>query len=158
MSPKPNELPLQSVLNATSAQLDIAAEDAETAINSVLESFEAAAGAVEGLEAAMNGVADAEPREILESVMALRKLLRRSVVDLQFQDRLIQRLAMASREMRVLAGNGAPDDDSLFADGAVPRSAASLYSASQLSRINTAAGNEATTLLTPADDDDIELF
>ncbi len=158
MASEPNELPLQSVLSATSAQLDIAAEDAESAINSVLESFEAAAGAVEGLEAAMNGMADVEPTEILESVMALRKLLRRSVVDLQFQDRLMQRLAMASREMRVLAGNGSPDDNTLFADGAVPRSAASLYSATQLSRINIAAGNEAATSLPSDEDDDIELF
>lgn len=157
MTTEPKDLPLQSVLSATSTQLDIAAEDAETAINSVLESFEAAAGAVEGLELAMNGMSDLEPGEILESVTALRKLLRRSVVDLQFQDRLMQRLAMASREMRVLAGNGAPDDNTLFADGAVPRSAASLYTATQLSRINMAAGNENATPA-PSDDDDIELF
>ena len=105
----------------------------------------------------MNGMSNLEPGEILESVTALRKLLRRSVVDLQFQDRLMQRLAMASREMRVLAGNGAPDDNTLFADGAVPRSAASLYTATQLSRINMAAGNEDATPA-PSDDDDIELF
>lgn len=157
MAADPIDLPLKSVLSATSTQLDIAAEDAEAAINSVLDSFETAAGAVEGLEAAMNGMSDVEPGELLESVIALRKMLRRSVVDLQFQDRLVQRLAMASREMRALAGNGSPGDDHLFDDGAVPRSAASLYSASQLSRINSAAGQQSVKAV-EAVDDDIELF
>lgn len=148
-------IPAESALCATAEQLDIAAEDAEAALDSVLESFDSAAEAIEKLEAAMNAVENATPENLLPSVMALRQLLRRSVVDLQFQDRLIQRLAMAAREMRALAGTG---DISLFADGAVPRSAASLYTAEQLTRISKAAGQEDAPIESSSDDDDIELF
>ncbi|MEE4202075.1 MAG: hypothetical protein V2I45_00465 [Halieaceae bacterium] len=151
----PQETPTESALCATAEQLDIAAEDAETALDSVLESFDSAAEAIETLEAAMNAADNTPPENLLPSVIALRQLLRRSVVDLQFQDRLIQRLAMAAREMRALAGTG---DVSLFADGAVPRSAASLYTAEQLTRISKAAGLENTPIEPSNDDDDIELF
>lgn len=146
----------QSALNATAEQLDIATEDAEMALDSVLESFEAAASSVEALESAMHGSSDVAREDLLASVMALRTLLRRSVVDLQFQDRFVQRMAMAAREIRALAGNG---DTSLFVDGAVPKSAASLYNQQQLARINRAAGQpDPPPAPTTSVDDDIELF
>lgn len=148
-------IPAESALCATAEQLDIAAEDAETALNNVLDSFDSAAEAIEKLETAMNAAEETSAEDLLPSVMALRQLLRRSVVDLQFQDRLIQRLAMAAREIRALGGTG---DISLFADGAVPRSAVSLYTAEQLARISKAAGQEAAPIELPSDDDDIELF
>jgi aminoglycoside phosphotransferase len=151
----PQSIEPESALCATAEQLDIAAEDAESALDSVLASFDSAAEAIEKLEAAMHTAESASPETLLPSVIALRQLLRRSVVDLQFQDRLIQRLAMAAREMRALAGTGDPD---LFAGGAVPSSAASLYTTEQLKRINKAAGQENKAIEMPSADDDIELF
>jgi hypothetical protein len=70
----------------------------------------------------------------------------------------MQRMALASREIRAVAGSG--EDNDLFSDGAVPRSAVSLYDKDQLIKISSAAGQE--TLPDNADgedeDDGIELF
>lgn len=157
------ESPLVSYLLATAEQLDIALEDAEIALDEVLETFEAAANGMETLEAALDSEGEFDQDLLVEVAGRMRHMLRTSVVRLQFQDRLHQRLALASRELRQLAAdNSVAGFEVNVSDLRVPRSVSSLYDRKQMLRIISAAGTNTDVIDTPeggnADEDDIELF
>lgn len=160
---KHTESSLVAYLAATAEQLDIASEDVEMALGEVLETFEAAANCMETLEAALNGDGDFDKAVLLDVSTKMRTMLRSSVVSLQFQDRLSQRLALASRELRqVAADNSVAGFEVPVADLKVPKSVSSLYNQQQMVRIVRAAGSH-TELIESADegserDQDIELF
>ena len=153
--------PLVAYLAATAEQLDIACEDAEIALNEILETFEAAANCMETLEDSLEGKIDREI--LLKVVVEMRGMLRQSVVNLQFQDRLAQRMALASRELRqIAADNSIADFQSPDSDLKVPKSVSSLYNPKQMIRIISAAGSHAEVIGNvgeePNDEQDIELF
>lgn len=165
-SEQTNESPVLSYLAATAEQLDIAAEDVDSALDEILETFEATANYMKGLEKALNQ--ENFDREGLEkATVELRKMLRQSVINLQFQDRLMQRMALASRELRQLAADQSVGSfQSPGTDLKVPKSVSSLYNRHQMLRIVDAAGGSGEVFqdaAEPADDDndndnDIELF
>jgi len=93
----------------------------------------------------------------------MRSMLRNSVVSLQFQDRLAQRMALASRELRqIAADNSITDFQNPEIDLKVPKSVSSLYNPKQMIRIIRAAGSHTDVIESigdePNDDQDIELF
>ncbi len=157
------ESALVAYLAATAEQLDIASEDAEIALGEILETFEAAANCMETLEAALNADSDIDRASLMDVAVKMRQMLRTSVVELQFQDRLAQRLALASRELRqVAADNSVVGFEHPVSDLRVPRSVSSLYNQQQMVRIVRAAGSH-TEMIEEAnnsskDDNDIELF
>jgi len=157
----PKESPLIAYLAATAEQLDIACEDAEMALDEILETFEAAASCMETLEDSLNGEGDRDV--LLKSVAQMRSMLRNSVVSLQFQDRLAQRMALASRELRqIAADNSIADFQNPEIDLKVPKSVSSLYNPKQMIRIIRAAGSHTDVIESIGDesndDQDIELF
>lgn len=147
---------LASHLDAIAEQLVIAAEDAEAALDEILEAFDSSAGAMDTLEAALEADSTIDRDVLLETIVSLRRMLRRSVVSLQFQDRLSQRLTLAAAELQHA---GHADESSSRNDALTLRS---LYSAAQLQRIQHKGG---ALLPDPGaasngvdNDDDIELF
>lgn len=159
-----NERALFSILTATAMQLDIAAEDAETAVDDVVSTFEAAADSIEELEFALNSSDLVDRLALLDVVIKMRKMLRKSVVSLQFQDRLTQRMALASRELRSLAEERSVSALPVLGDDLkVPKSVASLYTGQQMHRIRAAAAGHDEAFQTidagnVVEHDDIELF
>lgn len=158
--------PLLSYLSATAEQLDIAAEDAEIGLDEVLETFEMAVNNMEALEGALEETGEVDQEVLLEATKGLRKMLRTSVVSLQFQDRLIQRLGLAARELRQLVADHSVGEVALPAEKLqIPKSVSSLYTQTQMARIISAAGDRDVfrdnPVPTPSDDgeeDDITLF
>lgn len=158
-----NENSLVAYLAATAEQLDIASEDVEIALSEVLETFEAAANCMEVLEGALNSDGDFDRQVLLDVVVKMRTMLRSSVISLQFQDRLSQRLALASRELRQAAAeNSVADFHFPESDLKVPKSVSSLYNQQQMIRIIRAAGSHSDVIESagdePGEDQDIELF
>lgn len=149
-------------LLAIAEQMDIASEDAEIALDEVLETFEASANCMETLEHALEADGEFDKKVLLDVTVQMRDMLRTSVVKLQFQDRLAQRLALASRELRQLAAdNSIVGFEVPVNDLKVPRSVSSLYDRRQMVRIIQATGSHSEVLDevdTPSEDDDIELF
>lgn len=144
-------------------QLDISSEDAENALEDVLIAFRVAADAMTGLETALNSDDEDARAALLDTVISLRQMFRRSVVSLQFQDRLSQRMALAARELRAIAAEHSVGDIPVPTEELhVPKTVHSLYTPDQLARIRAAAGGRDDVIepaMEPADiGDDIELF
>ena len=147
------------VLSAAAVQLDIAAEDSEQAIDGIVASFYDTIDLLEEMATSVEASDKVNSRELLTVIDSIRDKLAKPVEDLQFQDRLVQRLALVSRELQLLAEADDAQKHVLLSQGAIPRSTRSLYSRHQLARIHSAAGHNFAYLETEQSENvDIELF
>lgn len=159
-------------LKWTANQLHAAMDEADCSIEELM-------GAMTGLFAQITGIRDeancdvkaAEPEKVLEVIRErcsdAEDLLRVCTVALQFYDRLSQRIEHAQRSLNFVADDMVPTNSASITDWHVLFSRLdSMYSEDQKQRINLHLSSrdmprvaaQASKILSPARDTDIELF
>lgn len=153
-----------AALLATAEQLDIAGEDVAEALEEVLATFEATSTALDQVIYILQTCPDHPPDELAKEIVGIRNRLSSTIVSLQFEDRLSQRLRLAAQNLRGSAlASDAKQTKMTEQSPLLASTVHSLYERGQICRILNAAGFDTRESDAQAEQnipakDDIELF